>query len=515
MSMMQIRGQQIKDHQIKDQHIDGKLSEAVLDIKFSEHAAEILEEKKVVDYVQRNGVDIAVGVDSITFVSTTPHAADDEAKGIVVNKYEVRLRDTLTGEPVVLTLDGEKAPMFGDIEFVETNGADHTYRVTFKAKKADGSVVPATVPATTKIDILYPQRFSLQDVSETFASNERFVDAAADTTAHLNIKQLAKELFGTGYVINNTGDVSNPFGNGNTVQQQLHQETHGVTNPLVNAKDTIDEVITARAGKDSLNKRITDIEVDLDNQIDKVYSDLLSEAAGKGAALVHVEKDSTIYTGLGLTQGNASLQKALDDLYTKVVTDDIKIKTDLASTDAGKGSSTVGVEDAAGVFTGTTVETVLKELYDKIVADGETERNARIAADTALSNRVTATEDEISQARGSMATVKERLDVSLMADGQLKEYTVFHKHSAKHIVLSENLSLFQFNFAGTDQFTKPKATDHYEFLINGMDQMSGTHFTVSVDEVNYTVTVEMSGGSTAWAGDVVTLKSVIYAVPQK
>jgi len=515
MSQMQIRGAQIKDHQIKDIHIDGKLSEEVLLIDFASHSAEILEEKKIVDYVQRNDIDIVSGATSISFVSTTPKANTDDDKGIVVGKYEVRLRDAGTGEPVVLTIDGEKCSMFGDLAYDSSVGENHTYMINFKAKKTDGTTVIATAPANTKINVLYPQRFSLQDVSETFAANERFVDAAADTTAHLNIKQLAKELFGTSYSINNTGDVSNPFGNGNTFQQQVVQETHGVTNPSVSASTIIDEVVAARGGKDNVNKRLTDIEESAATQVDLIKSDFSSETAGKGAALVHVEKDSIVYTGLSLTEGQASVQKAMDAMFTKLTTDDANIVSTLASVATGKGAATIGVEDAAGVFTALTVEGVLKELFDKIGTDVAAEAATRLAADNAINGRLVLTETEITNARGTTASVNERLNVSLMPDGQLKEYTVFHKHVDKSIVLGENLSVFTFTFSGADQFNKPKATDTYGFAVNGMDQLSGVHFTTTVDEGSFTVTVSMSGGSTAWAGDVVTLRSTIYAVPQK
>jgi hypothetical protein len=53
----------------------------------------------------------------------------------------------------------------------------------------------------------------------------------------------------------------------------------------------------------------------------------------------------------------ATLKAYLDTIYAPIA-----LVASLASTDAGKGASLVGVQDAAGNFTGTTVEAVLAEL---------------------------------------------------------------------------------------------------------------------------------------------------------
>lgn len=68
-----------------------------------------------------------------------------------------------------------------------------------------------------------------------------------------------------------------------------------------------------------------------------------------------VEITKTIATKLLAIQAAADADGTFDTRYTKI--------TDLASTANGKGASSVGVEDAAGNFTSTTVEGVLAELY--------------------------------------------------------------------------------------------------------------------------------------------------------
>ena len=54
MAFQKIRGEQILNNVLTDSHVKTKFTEAVLDIDFAAHAAEILAKKAVVDYVQKN-----------------------------------------------------------------------------------------------------------------------------------------------------------------------------------------------------------------------------------------------------------------------------------------------------------------------------------------------------------------------------------------------------------------------------------------------------------------------------
>jgi hypothetical protein len=251
MALMQIRGEQIKNNQIKDSHIQGKLTEAVLDINFPSHAPEILETKLIVDYVQKDAVTVAAGATSVDVSLSAPSAADANSKGVVLNTSIVKIRDEATGEPVN---DGV-SEVYG--RFTAVNGTGpYTYTLEFFSKSSGTEAAYTFVDGAT-IDILYPQRFSLADIPENFLENERFVDGAADVTAHLNLNQVGRDLFGDSYVYNNTGARTDFFGNGNSVVQELQKQTSGTgDNSGVRAPSIIDEVIASRGNKASLDERL-------------------------------------------------------------------------------------------------------------------------------------------------------------------------------------------------------------------------------------------------------------------
>lgn len=98
---------------------------------------------------------------------------------------------------------------------------------------------------------------------------------------------------------------------------------------------------------------------------------------------LYVPVARTISAGTGLSGGGAlSANRSLAVVYgstagTSAQGNDARItgaaqKVDLASTAGGKGASTIGVQDSAGNFTGTTVETVLAELQGLDIGVGQT-----------------------------------------------------------------------------------------------------------------------------------------------
>lgn len=111
-------------------------------------------------------------------------------------------------------------------------------------------------------------------------------------------------------------------------------------------------------------------------------SKLASTANAEGASIIGIEDASSYYTGTDLesvlneieAQLGASTSSTFDFAENNVLADNDAVyaaleKLDLkhgdyASTSVGEGSSLIGVEDAAGVFTSTNVEGVLTELYD-------------------------------------------------------------------------------------------------------------------------------------------------------
>lgn len=114
-------------------------------------------------------------------------------------------------------------------------------------------------------------------------------------------------------------------------------------------------------------------------------SDYASTTNGKGASIVGVEDASAYYTGNNIESVLNELEAQIggatsstydftennvladnDAIYPALNKLDLKFG-DLASTANGEGASLVGVEDAGGNYTATTVEGVLAEIADKLI----------------------------------------------------------------------------------------------------------------------------------------------------
>lgn len=92
---------------------------------------------------------------------------------------------------------------------------------------------------------------------------------------------------------------------------------------------------------------------------------------GNGTTWV-AESGATARTSLGLGSAATTASTAYATSAQGTKADGATQKTDLASTSASKGASLVGVQDSDGNFTGTTVETVLSELYGLLLGVGQT-----------------------------------------------------------------------------------------------------------------------------------------------
>lgn len=82
--------------------------------------------------------------------------------------------------------------------------------------------------------------------------------------------------------------------------------------------------------------------------------DLASTANTEGASLIGVEDGAGNFTG---TNVETVLAEVDDKIDTHI--------TDLASTSNAKGAGLIGIEDAVSAFTGTDVEAVTNEIFDK------------------------------------------------------------------------------------------------------------------------------------------------------
>ena len=302
MAFQQINGKQIRSGSIDDSHIKGKFSENVLDINWesASHAQSLLKNKVILDYIQLVApVIFSEGTTSSTVNLTLDDNSAGALPGVVVGE-SIRFRTT-DGDPLI---GPDKKEIVGKITSKIGPGSVSGFDYTVALFNSDG-VTPYEVSVATTVEILYAIRTTLWDASENFASNERFIDGAVDIRSKLNMTQLAKDVFGDGYVFNENGDATQPV---NLVDIVTSKTTGSTVNTnSITATNIIDEVYTARGGKVDLATRLTEI----------------------------ANTASTAVTAL---------------------------KQDLASVDNGKGASLVGVEDADGNFTSTNIEGVLGEL---------------------------------------------------------------------------------------------------------------------------------------------------------
>ena len=388
-----INGKQLRAGSIEDSHIKTKLSESVLDIKWSDasHAQSILRNKTIIDFIQLgNTLSVTTGATSLN-ITLALDTEDLAIPGVILNKA-VNFRTSL-GDP-----------------FEDPNGLEVIAKITSKIGAHAGGgfdyvmsffnndgVTPFAFPADATLDLLYPVKSNLWDATENFAANERFVDGAVDIRTKLNIEQLAKDIYGDTYVFTADGVASQA----KTLATILAERTTGSTvdTQSITATNIIDEVFEARGGKTSLLSRLND----------------MSQAAANG---------------------------------------DTAIRNDFASVATGKGASLVGVEDAGSLFSGDTAEEVLQEIGT-----------------------------EIKNARGSKASVDERLDVVMNEDGTLKEGVKIHVHGTYACALSADSTDIIFDSLSTVKLTGnmlKDGIDEIEVYINGSLQAETFHYTVHV-----------------------------------
>jgi hypothetical protein len=376
MGFNNLNRKQIRDAAISNNHVaaDAAIAETKLDIGWAAHYQAALESKKLLDYVQSNNIAVTNGGSVDIDLGTAP-AADANSKGIdVSNNQPVLIRDTATGQPV--ELNGHE--IYGQIAL----SSGTTYTVSFYA---NGSAVDLVgeFPETSAIDIQFPQRFDLYDVAESFAMNEKFVDGAVDVTEIQNLRQLAQDIYGGSWSLDNDGDANGITADETTLSIQAHLEA---------LYDEIDAETSAREGADStltnnLAQEVTD-RTDADTAI---RNDLASTAANEGAALVGVEDVGNI-TG--------TVQDSLESIDTR-----------LSSLESGGGAEVSNTHTREDNYDNGLFQTAdYTELEDRLI-DIET------VLDTEVTNRTSA--DSAIQAELDAA----ELALGLEADGTKTNFT--------------------------------------------------------------------------------------------
>lgn len=280
MSLQTLNGKQIRNNVLEDRHIKTKLSEAVLDIKWKDagHAADILKNKTIIDYVQYNTlIDITNGVSEIE-VNLGLDTSEVSIPGIILD-VPIRFRDE-NGDPVRCENGKEVIAKIASKTRPNVDDGGFDYTISFTTQEGE----PFLFPTSTKIDFLYPIKTTLWDASESFASNERFIDGAVDIRTRLDIIQLAKDIYGEGYVFNANGNITVDETLEAMLQRLAHGSTHDTTS--ISATNIIDEVYTARDGYDSLDERLDAEKAHAERELEAFKSKLTSEADSNGTSLV-------------------------------------------------------------------------------------------------------------------------------------------------------------------------------------------------------------------------------------
>lgn len=534
MAITRIRGGQIHDHTIDgikiqlgallNEHFasNAAIHESKLDINWESHT-EILQNKKIVDYVQVNKTDVS-GVSSIDVTALSIIPNTDEAvlsdplsgEGIIVDepKNRIILRDSITGDPV---LDQHGHEVFGRIKKDE---AENKFIVHFYTNENDVET-PFTMPEGQKIDWQYARRFNLLTINEMFAANEKFVEGAADATAHLNIEQLAKDLYGSVFSLDRDG-------NGNlekSVALQISEEIIRAKQAEFDLQTNIDGEAAARIAADN-----------------SIINDLSSTSTGKGSSLVGfsnseftaktveeaiIELGTRVTgvegggseTGTEVVNARSSTVKSADGGTTPKVFNSLDARLEEIEQDAVNNNTRVKAIEDKNTEQDTRLDTVENEIEETYTRDTESvnkyfpiqtftsleERlnNIETLTDAGLKQSATSN-SEVMDARGTAATLDERLSASLNEDGTLKIGKQVHSHKKTILQISSTASIVDMPVGQT--FVNDGTLNVY---INGILQANGINFTEVLDVDGKGISIDF-GAEQVVAGDIVVLEWVVY-----
>lgn len=328
MALNQLNGKQIRNGVIANAHIatGAAIAESKLDIGWSARYQAALESKKVLDYVQLNDLAVSEGAASLVIPTgvgagkiSLAYAATENDNG-VTNTKMVIVRNHTTGTPIYVSGAEVWAELSYTAEVLDPQ-ADAFYTITYKTGSfGSGTPVnlPDETPNLTAIDIQYPARFNLHSVPEDFAMNEKFVDGMADVTEIQNLKQLAKDLYGASWSLDNDGTANL-------------------------ATSLADEITTLKADVSTSGSVLYMIDTN-------VFDVLDDTTATSGASMIGIYDNGNYFTA-------TTVEGALQE-----------IMSDLAATTETSGAALIGVYDDVldPIFTATTVQGILVELEGRI-----------------------------------------------------------------------------------------------------------------------------------------------------
>lgn len=133
----------------------------------------------------------------------------------------VLLREAVGGEPV-LAADGKEIVAF--LQLDTSTDPDET-NLVFHKDNRDGTYTATNLPNAISVFYKFRKRFDLEDVD--LGESRTFVIGATDVQERADLNQLLKDLYGTGYAFNGTGDAI--LGANNSVREQITTHLGTVT----------------------------------------------------------------------------------------------------------------------------------------------------------------------------------------------------------------------------------------------------------------------------------------------
>ncbi len=307
MQLSQIRGSQIKNGSILSSHIkDNQVTGLHLD---QTAIQKVLQSKLVVDYVQLSSpLVISEAATSATIDISNKKAVaseDTNSLGVLLGK-KVVIRNAETGDVIYNPEEDHKHEVYGRLTF-----ADDVYTIEFGCYEENGEFTPFEIPAGTKLDVQYAQRFNLANVDEMFAANEKFVDGAVDVTTALKIKELEAQL----------AELDGQLGEDvEALKTELETQIEEIKNTIGNASTDETEATGIIADIESLETKVADIHYhrSLLVQIDDAFVGSTIQLPDRSFAKLSVEiEGSSNMFELGVNVYVNGILQALNINYTE------------------------------------------------------------------------------------------------------------------------------------------------------------------------------------------------------
>lgn len=345
------RGEQLNDKIMRNRHFDegNKINERFLDIDFNAHR-ESLQDTKIDVWSQINNL-IVDGVSSKVIDELQGLAvAQPNTEGVVLEqKVEVRLH----GTEDTAQKDEDADRVYGRL--VESNGI---FTLFFYSME-HGTEQPYTFDdADSYVDIRYALRTNLAviPVDSLLNGGSGFVEGATDARAYMNILQLAKDLYGSSFSLDNDGNPNLP----KDIVTQLAELNDALSDALQEFKDDLasDGGAELVGVADDAHYKSTTVQAVLSELARYIY-------------ILQVEDQEEIYeavggeTGYTFTEGSARLGSVMVFINGQLQTPTINFTYTIDDNDSNLVTGIDFTPDTLKVVEGTP--DVLYVRYKKVI----------------------------------------------------------------------------------------------------------------------------------------------------